>query len=66
MDAGSLKGLELLLIVGVVGYFYLRQRSNLQRLKEEREAKQGKESRHEQATHSESSADSDATRGRGD
>lgn len=38
MDTGSLKAVELALIVGVVGYFYLRQRSNLQRLKEEREA----------------------------
>ncbi len=40
MDMGSFKALELLLIVGVVGYFYIRQRQNLQRLKEEREAKQ--------------------------
>jgi hypothetical protein len=43
MDTGSLKVVELLLIVGVVGYFYLRQRSNLQRLKEEREARQSAE-----------------------
>ncbi|WP_201244694.1 hypothetical protein [Halochromatium salexigens] len=40
MDMGSFKALELLLIVGVVGYFYIRQRQHLQRLKEEREAKQ--------------------------
>ncbi|NBC48683.1 MAG: hypothetical protein GVY22_11965 [Gammaproteobacteria bacterium] len=38
MDTGSLKVLELALIVGVVGYFYFRQRNNLQRLKDEREA----------------------------
>lgn len=43
MDASSFKIVELLLIVGVVGYFYIRQRNNLQRLKEEREAKQAKE-----------------------
>ena len=43
MDTSSLKGLELLLIVGVVGYFYIRQRNNLQRLKEEREAKQAED-----------------------
>ncbi|WP_200345962.1 hypothetical protein [Halochromatium glycolicum] len=40
MDTGSLKVLELALIVGVVGYFYFRQRNNLQRLKDEREAGQ--------------------------
>jgi uncharacterized protein HemX len=40
MDMGSFKALELALIVGVVGYFYIRQRRNLHRLKEEREAKQ--------------------------
>jgi hypothetical protein len=66
MDTGTLKGLELLLIVGVVGYFYLRQRSNLQRLKEEREAKQREESGREQATQGDSSAGADATGGRSD
>lgn len=44
MDSGSVKVLELALIVGVVGYFYWRQRGNLQRLKEEREAKRKAES----------------------
>lgn len=40
MDMGSFKALELLLIVGVVGYFFYRQRQSLQRLKDERESKQ--------------------------
>lgn len=39
MSTSSLKVLELLLIVAVVGYFYIRQRNHLQRLKQEREAK---------------------------
>lgn len=43
METSSFKVVELLLIVGVVGYFYIRQRNNLQRLKEEREAKQAKD-----------------------
>jgi hypothetical protein len=34
-----MKGLELLLIVGVVAWFYFSQMSNLKKLKEEREAK---------------------------
>jgi len=38
MDMGSFKALELALIVGVVGYFYIRQRRNLQRLKEKHES----------------------------
>jgi hypothetical protein len=42
MDMGTFKALELLLIVGVVGYFFLRQRRSLQQLKEEREAKQAR------------------------
>ena len=40
MDMGTFKALELLLIVAVVGYFFFRQRQSLQRLKDEREAKQ--------------------------
>lgn len=56
MDMGSFKALELLLIVGVVGYFYIRQRQNLQRLKEEREAKQDQAS-----TEARSTADADET-----
>ncbi|MEA3641768.1 MAG: hypothetical protein VBE63_17785 [Lamprobacter sp.] len=47
MDIASFKALELLLIVGVVGYFYIRQRNNLQQLKEEREAKQAEEAANE-------------------
>lgn len=39
MDSGSFKALELLLIVGVVGWLYVTQMRNLRRLKEEREAK---------------------------
>jgi uncharacterized protein HemX len=40
MDMGTFKALELLLIVGVVGYFFYQQRQSLQRAREEREAKQ--------------------------
>ena len=40
METSTLKGLELLLIVGLVGWFYLSQRRNLARLKAEREAKE--------------------------
>jgi hypothetical protein len=43
MDSGSFKALELLLIVGVVGWLYVTQMRNLRRLKEEREAKQREE-----------------------
>lgn len=50
MDTGSFKLLELLLIVGVVGYFYINQRNNLQRLKEEREAKQAEDAKSAQPT----------------
>jgi NADH:ubiquinone oxidoreductase subunit 6 (subunit J) len=39
MDTSSLKGLELLVIVGAVAWFYLSQQRNLKRLREEREAK---------------------------
>ncbi|MGD8208069.1 MAG: hypothetical protein PVH47_08325 [Thiohalocapsa sp.] len=40
MESGSLKGLEFILIVGVVAWFYFAQMRNLKRLKAEREAKQ--------------------------
>ncbi|NEX18321.1 MAG: hypothetical protein C1943_17380 [Halochromatium sp.] len=43
MDSGSIQALELLLIIGVVGYFILSQQNNLRRLKKEREAKQAEE-----------------------
>lgn len=36
MDMQSLKVLELLLIVGVVGYFFLRQRRSADQAKQER------------------------------
>jgi hypothetical protein len=39
MDTSSLKGLEFLIIVGVVAWFYFAQTSKLKKLKEEREAK---------------------------
>jgi hypothetical protein len=41
MDTSSLKGLELLVIVGAVAWFYFSQMSKLDRLKREREHKQG-------------------------
>jgi hypothetical protein len=40
MDSSSLKGLEFLVIVGAVAWFYVAQQRNLKRLKEEREAKE--------------------------
>jgi hypothetical protein len=40
MEMQTFKLFELLLIVGVVGYFFLRQRRSLEQLKQEREAKQ--------------------------
>jgi|GEM_PF-2544890 len=43
MDSGSIQALELLFILGVVGYFIVSQQNNLRRLKEEREAKQAEE-----------------------
>jgi hypothetical protein len=43
MEMQTFKLLELFLIVGVVGYFFLRQRRSLEQLKQEREAKQREE-----------------------
>ena len=40
MEMQTFKLFELLLIVGVVGYFFLRQRRSLEQLKQEREDKQ--------------------------
>ncbi len=40
MESGSFKGIEFIVIVGVVVWFYFRQMGNLKRLKEERETKQ--------------------------
>jgi len=42
MDMLSFKVLELILVVGVVGYFYVRQKRTLERLRQEREDKQAK------------------------
>jgi hypothetical protein len=39
METSSLKGLEFLVIIGAVAWFYVAQTRNLKRLKEEREAK---------------------------
>jgi hypothetical protein len=39
METGTLKGLELALIAGVVLWFYFRQMGQLKSLKEQREAK---------------------------
>ncbi len=39
MESSSLKGLEFLVIVGAVAWFYIAQQRNLKRLKAEREAK---------------------------
>jgi hypothetical protein len=39
MDSSSLKGLEFLVIIGAVAWFYVSQQNKLKRLKAEREAK---------------------------
>ena len=39
MDSSSLKGLEFLVIVGAVAWFYVSQTAKLKKLKAEREAK---------------------------
>jgi hypothetical protein len=41
VESGAFKGLEFVLIVAVVAWFYFSQMHNLKRLKQEREAKQG-------------------------
>ncbi|MCG6941139.1 MAG: hypothetical protein LJE69_07805 [Thiohalocapsa sp.] len=48
MDTSALKGLELLVIVGAVVWFYQSQMRNLKQLKEERETK-GKAASEKQA-----------------
>ena len=40
MESGSFRGLEFLVIVGVVAWFYFAQTHNLRRLKEELKAKE--------------------------
>jgi hypothetical protein len=42
MDAGALKGLEVVLIGGAVAWFYFSQMSSLKKLKKEREEKEKK------------------------
>lgn len=37
MDAGALKGLEVIVIAGAVAWFYFSQTNSLKRLKKERE-----------------------------
>ncbi len=43
METGTLKGLELALLAGVVLWFYFSQMGKLKTLKQAREAKQGSE-----------------------
>ena len=43
MDMQSIKVLELVVIVGVIGWFYLRQRRSLDQLRQQREAKRQRE-----------------------
>ncbi|MGB5734278.1 MAG: hypothetical protein WBM40_07545 [Thiohalocapsa sp.] len=63
MESGSFKGLEFVVIVGVVAWFYFTQMRKLKTLKEEREAKQqaepATESKAEQRSTTESSAKRD-------
>ena len=60
MESGSFKGLEFVVIVGVVVWFYFTQMRNLKTLKEEREAKQQAEPATESTTEQRSTADSPA------
>jgi hypothetical protein len=39
MDSSALKGLEFLVIIGAVAWFYVSQQQKLKKLKAEREAK---------------------------
>ncbi|WP_200240538.1 hypothetical protein [Thiohalocapsa halophila] len=39
MDSSSLKGIEFLVIIGAVAWFYVSQQQKLKKLKAEREAK---------------------------
>jgi hypothetical protein len=42
LDAGQLKGLEVILIAGAVAWFYFSQMNSLKKLKKEREEKEKK------------------------
>lgn len=59
MESGSFKGLEFVVIVGVVAWFYVTQMRNLKTLKQEREAKQQTETTTEQRSTGRSTANSD-------
>jgi hypothetical protein len=39
MDTGTLKAIELIVIIGAIAWFYSSQQRNLKRLKDEREKK---------------------------
>jgi hypothetical protein len=58
MESGSFKGLEFVVIVGVVVWFYFTQMRNLKTLKEEREAKQQAEPVTEPTSEQRSTSDS--------
>jgi len=58
MESGSFKGLEFVVIVGVVAWFYVTQMRKLKTLKEEREAKQQAESAAEPTVEQRSTTDS--------
>jgi len=55
IESSSFKGLEFVVIVGVVVWFYFKQMRNLKTLKEEREAKQQAETSGEQPSAADSS-----------
>jgi hypothetical protein len=59
MESGSFKGLEFVVIVGVVAWFYFTQMGNLKSLKQEREAKQHAKATAEQRSTAESPAKHD-------
>ena len=59
MESGSFKGIEFIVIVAVVVWFYFSQMRNLKTLKEEREAKQQAETSGEQRSPTDSSTKGD-------
>ena len=62
MESGSFKGLEFVVIVGVVAWFYVTQMRKLKTLKEEREAKQQAEPATESKAEQRSTTESPAKR----
>jgi len=62
MESGSFKGLEFVVLVGVVVWFYFTQMRNLKTLKAEREAKKQAEPTTESTAEQRSKGESPAKR----